>query len=65
MSSYHAGETLKLRIMRQQKRIELPIQMPADGARKEARAAIRLLPDDDPAPLPPVPPAPAHASTQL
>jgi len=28
LSSYHAGESLKLHIMRQQKRMELPIQIP-------------------------------------
>jgi S1-C subfamily serine protease len=30
LSSYRAGETLKLHIMRQQKRIELPVEIPAD-----------------------------------
>jgi S1-C subfamily serine protease len=30
LNSYRAGETLKLHIMRQQKRIELPVEIPAD-----------------------------------
>jgi S1-C subfamily serine protease len=30
LDSYHGGETLKVHVMRQQKRIELPIQIPED-----------------------------------
>jgi S1-C subfamily serine protease len=30
LNSYRAGETLKLHIMRQQKRVELPVEIPAD-----------------------------------
>jgi S1-C subfamily serine protease len=40
LSSYHAGETLKLRVMRQQKRLELaveiPLEMPAGPSHPEA-----------------------------
>jgi S1-C subfamily serine protease len=39
LSSYHAGETLKLHIMRQQKRVELPVEIPAAG---EPAAALSL-----------------------
>jgi S1-C subfamily serine protease len=62
LSSYRAGETLKLHIMRQEKRMELPIEMPADGERKEAHSAIRVQPESEPAGVPSVPP---HESTQL
>ena len=31
LGSYHPGETLKLHIMRQQKRLELPVEIPAAG----------------------------------
>jgi S1-C subfamily serine protease len=69
LSSYRAGETLKLHIMRQQKRMELPIEMPAERERKEARADIRILTDGEPAlpapPAAPAPPAPPRESTQL
>jgi S1-C subfamily serine protease len=30
LNSYRAGETLKLHVMRQQKRVELPVEVPAD-----------------------------------
>jgi hypothetical protein len=48
----------------------LPIEMPADGERKEAHSAIRVQPESEPAgvpsvPLPPAPPVPPHESTQL
>ena len=33
LNSYRAGETLKLHIMRQQKRMELPVEIPADPDR--------------------------------
>jgi hypothetical protein len=36
LRSYRAGETLKLRIMRQQKRIELPIEVPDPGEQPRA-----------------------------
>jgi S1-C subfamily serine protease len=64
LSSYRPGETLKLHIMRQQKRTELPIEMPNETERKEARAAIRLSPPDPPPPPPPPELAP-HNSTEL
>jgi S1-C subfamily serine protease len=35
LSSYRAGETLKLHIMRQQKRLELPVEIPADAGHAE------------------------------
>jgi hypothetical protein len=35
LNSYRAGEKLKLHIMRQQKRLELPIDMPPDAGRTE------------------------------
>jgi S1-C subfamily serine protease len=31
LSSYHSGETLKLHVMRQQKKLELPIEIPESG----------------------------------
>jgi membrane-associated protease RseP (regulator of RpoE activity) len=40
LNSYRSGETLKLHIMRQQKRLELPIEMRAD----RLRAASLILP---------------------
>jgi S1-C subfamily serine protease len=36
LRSYRAGETLKLHIMRQQKRLELPVEMPSDTDHAEA-----------------------------
>jgi predicted metalloprotease with PDZ domain len=35
LSSYRAGETLKLHIMRQQKRMELPVEIPSDAGHAE------------------------------
>lgn len=35
LNSYRAGEKLKLHIMRQQKRLELPIELPPDAGRTE------------------------------
>jgi hypothetical protein len=45
--------------------VELPIEVPADRERKEARATIRILPGGEAVPLPPDPPAPPRQSTQL
>ena len=39
LNSYRAGETLKLHIMRQQKRIELPVEIPADPDRTARTSA--------------------------
>jgi len=39
LSSYRAGETLKLHIMRQQKRIELPIEIPGPAAAAASQPA--------------------------
>jgi predicted metalloprotease with PDZ domain len=41
LGSYHAGETLKLHILRQQKRVELPVEIPAD-----AGPTAIIIPDD-------------------
>jgi S1-C subfamily serine protease len=51
LSSYRSGETVKLHLMRQQKRIELPVQVPDSSPLSPPR----------PAPPPP-PPAPAAPS---
>jgi S1-C subfamily serine protease len=68
LSSYRAGETLKLHIMREQKKLELPIEIPNETEHRESRAAIRVLPDDAPPTPPTPPPPPGHApreSTEL
>ena len=41
-SSYRGGETLKLHVMRQQKRLELPVELPADGANRTAHEPGRF-----------------------
>jgi predicted metalloprotease with PDZ domain len=57
-ASYRPGETLKLHIMRQQKKVELAVQMPADTARRWiGRPDFPFTPPTPP--VPPAPPAPA------
>jgi len=48
LSSYHAGETLKLHIMRQQKRLELTVEIPAAPA--HAEPSHFALPPEPPPP---------------
>jgi S1-C subfamily serine protease len=50
LSSYRSGETVKLHLMRQQKRVELPVQVP------ESPSPSRLAPPPPPPPQPPPPP---------
>jgi S1-C subfamily serine protease len=50
LSSYRSGETVKLHVMRQQKRIELPVQVPESSSLSPPRLA--------PPPSPPAPAAP-------
>jgi S1-C subfamily serine protease len=50
LSSYRSGETVKLHLMRQQKRIELPVQVPESSSLSPSRLA--------PPPPPPAPRAP-------
>jgi S1-C subfamily serine protease len=50
LSSYRSGETVKLHLMRQQKRVELPVQVPESSSLSPSRLA--------PPPLPPAPGAP-------
>lgn len=45
LSSYHAGEALKLHIMRQQKRLELPVEIPAGPGHSEPS---RFIPGEEP-----------------
>jgi S1-C subfamily serine protease len=54
LSSYRSGETVKLHIMRQQKRIELPVQVPDSSSLSPSRLA--------PPPPPPAPGAPPPAA---
>jgi S1-C subfamily serine protease len=51
LSSYRSGETVKLHVMRQQKRIELPVQVPESSPLSPSR----LVPPQPP-PAPRVPP---------
>ena len=50
LSSYRSGETVKLHVMRQQKHIELPVQVPESSSLS--------LPRLSPPPPPPAPAAP-------
>jgi S1-C subfamily serine protease len=45
LSSYRGGETLKLHVLRQQKRLELPIEVPENGHAGMSRLRTERLPD--------------------
>jgi PDZ domain-containing protein len=63
LASYRPGEVMKLHIMRQQKKVELAIEVPADTARRWG--GMPPFPFTPPAPhapaAPPAPPAPPAA----
>ena len=42
LSSYRAGETLKIHVMRQQKKLELPVEIPTDHGHAEASRQSKL-----------------------
>ena len=71
-ASYRPGETMKLHIMRQQKKVELAVEVPADTARRwSARPSFPFTPPVPAAPAaprapaaPPAPPAPPPDGAQ-
>jgi hypothetical protein len=45
LSSYRGGETVKLHVLRQQKKLELPVEIPANGHAGMSRLRAERIPD--------------------